>query len=1081
MKRTLFTTRMLASIVMSFVALMASADEYIDPKTNVVYTYQPGQTNASVKAGYYEVIDRGDGYELEVEYYPGCPDAAGDVVILDRFTVGTEEYVVTNIGEAAFRANRHIKSVSIPETVTDIAGSAFSLCDSLKTVQLPEGLTRVAPRLFAGCSQLVSVDIPSSVSIIDSYAFNSCVSLASLALPAGLTRVGRGAFEGTPWYASLYDEAPEGPFYIGSLLLSYKGNMPTGELVIKEGTTYIGYGVFINCGGLTSVSIPESVTYVDQLAFENCSGLTAVHIKDLAAWCGIEFQWGYTQKSSNPLCYAHHLYLNGEVVTDLVIPEGVTSIGSYAFDGCTDLTSVTIPNGVTNIGTYAFRECSNLTSVTIPPSMATMGEMAFIWCFNLNAVHISDLAGWCGISFLGSANSLFFYGASLYLDDKEVKDLLIIPEGVTTIGNGVFKNYSRLTTVVIPNSVTEIGEYAFSDCSDMTSVTIGNNVNSIGQWAFSGCQKLMDVYCYAQNTPYTENDVFYNTKIENITLHVPAASISAYQTVEPWKNFKQIVALTDMEEYHPLLEEGKVWQYSYNNGVRQYMKSLTISGDTIIGDQTYKKIIDVASQGIEMFLREEGKKVYCCYPYNNTEILLYDFGKNAGEIISREVKNGDTWIRKVIAVDSIVVKDNPFRCMTVHEYVIPDYMSEEEYFAGNYGYDSNFWVEGIGSLKYLDTPIGYDGNYYSFYECQIGDVTYKQKDFLDAIKNNTQPAYRPFVEEGKVWKVGDITSGNPVQLVDYYYFDGDTIIDGKVCKQMMMCQWYVSPDYPEYDNYSQRPSLNYVGAWYEEDKKVYFCGPESKRFTIMYDFSLDAYDTFMISEDDPYYVVGPKQTGGLKGFKGVYRDVWRCDGEINSYSPTWLEGVGSIKGPLKNVHYVDEVPTWILMSCTVGDEVIYLNDEYEDKATPAGARKRFDFSHTIKTKPKARNRSGAESLYGEYNDQQLGINLNPLDDAYLVSITDETGKVVYEKSINAGNIVGLNIDISAYAKGHYTVTVENSNETFTGEFDAQTTGIRDVRWKKEDGRSIIYNLQGQRLHSLQKGLNIVNGQKVFVK
>ena len=99
----------------------------------------------------------------------------------------------------------------------------------------------------------------------------------------------------------------------------------------------------------------------------------------------------------------------------------------------------------------------------------------------------------------------------------------------------------------------------------------------------------------------------------------------------------------------------------------------------------------------------------------------------------------------------------------------------------------------------------------------------------------------------------------------------------------------------------------------------------------------------------------------------------------------------------------------------------------------------------------------------------------------MVRITDESDKVVYEKSINAGNIVGLNIDISAYAKGHYTVTVENSNETFTGEFDAQTTGIRDVRWKKEDARSIIYNLQGQRLHSLQKGLNIVNGQKVFVK
>ena len=246
-----------------------------------------------------------------------------------------------------------------------------------------------------------------------------------------------------------------------------------------------------------------------------------------------------------------------------------------------------------------------------------------------------------------------------------------------------------------------------------------------------------------------------------------------------------VINKTSQNEYRPLLEEGKVWKYSYNNMANQYMKSLTVSGDTIIGNQTYKKIVDVASQAVEMALREEDKKVYCCYPSRNTEILLYDFSKNAGEIISKEIKNGDTYIQKVTSVDNITVNDKVFRCMTVHEYVIPKGMSEEEYFAGNYGYDSGFWIEGIGSFAYLDSPISYPSNYYTFYECQIGDVTYKQKDFLDAIKNNTQPAYRPFVEEGKVWKVGAVGSGNPVQLVDYYYFDGDTIINGKTCKQMM--------------------------------------------------------------------------------------------------------------------------------------------------------------------------------------------------------------------------------------------------------------------------------------------------------
>lgn len=557
-----------------------------------------------------------------------------------------------------------------------------------------------------------------------------------------------------------------------------------------------------------------------------------------------------------------------------------------------------------------------------------------------------------------------------------------------------------------------------------------------------------------------------------------------YIVVDNQREEHPVINKTPQNEYHPLLEEGKVWKYSYNNMANQYMKSLTVSGDTIIGNQSYKKIIDVASQRVEMFLREEGKKVYCCYPNRETEILLYDFGKNAGEIISREIRNGDTWIQKVIAVDTIMVKANPFRCLTVHEYFIPEGMSEEEYFAGEYGYDSGIWIEGIGSLKYLDTPIGYDGNYYSFYECQIGDVTYKQKDFLDAIKNNTQPAYRPFVEEGKVWKVGAVGSGNPVQLVDYYYFDGDTIINGKTCKQMM-CQRYVTPDFAESNYISQDHTFCYVGAWYEENKQVYIYDSTNKQFKMMYDFSVNADDTLQINNQS--YAIGSKQTGGLKGFKGVYREVWECGDEERIYRcAPWMEGVGIVYGPptlnVLNVELAD--PMWFLMSCTVGDEIIYLNDEYEDGATPEsmGARKRFDFTHTIKTKPKARNRSEAEqSLYGEYNEQQLGINLDPLDDVYLVSITDETDKVVYEKSINAGYIIGLNIDISAYTKGHYTITMENSQEIFTGEFEAQATGIEEVRSKKSEGRSIIYNLQGQRLSTLQRGLNIINGQKVFVR
>ena len=358
--------------------------------------------------------------------------------------------------------------------------------------------------------------------------------------------------------------------------------------------------------------------------------------------------------------------------------------------------------------------------------------------------------------------------------------------------------------------------------------------------------------------------------------------------------------------------------------------------------------------------------------------------------------------------------------------------------------------------------------------------------FGEIVPLGKETAYRPFVEDGKVWKVGSTTgiSDSIVKMVEYYYFDGDTIVDGKTFKQMM-CQRYVNHNHPDYAVIVKYPLLRKVGAWYEEDKKVYFYNATSKQFRMMYDFSLNANDTLLIDNYYPY-VIGPKQTGGLEGFKGIYRDVMWCTDRDPFYCTTWLEGVGGIDGPTTNIYYGKEGRALFLMACYVGDEVIYLNDEYEDGATPeevVGARKdRIDFTHTIKIKPKSRTAREAEakSLYGEYNSQLLGINLNPLDDAYMVCITDETGKTVYEKTVNAGNIVGLNIDISAYAEGRYTVTVENDNESFTGVIDTRTTGISlTPTLSKREGA--IYNLQGQRISSLRKGLNIVSGRKIFVK
>ena len=131
------------------------------------------------------------------------------------------------------------------------------------------------------------------------------------------------------------------------------------SVTIPDSVTSIGDYAFQNCSGLTSVTIPDSVLSIGYDAFYNCSGLTSIHITDLAKWCGISFD----NYMSNPLYCAENLYLNGNLVTELTIPDGVSSIGNYAFSYCRGLTSVTIPDSVTSIGDYAFWDCRGLTTV----------------------------------------------------------------------------------------------------------------------------------------------------------------------------------------------------------------------------------------------------------------------------------------------------------------------------------------------------------------------------------------------------------------------------------------------------------------------------------------------------------------------------------------------------------------------------------------------------------------------------------------------------------------------------------------------------------------------------------------------
>ena len=472
-----------------------------------------------------------DGTYAEVVGYTGT---AKKINIADTYN----GVPVTKIYEKAFYNNSSITSVVIPDSVTSIGNYAFENCSALKDVYITD--------IAAWCN-ISFGNYSANPLYYATYATNLYLNgelITELVIPDGVTAI--------PMYAF------------------YKQNSIT-SVTIPDSVTSIGDYAFADCDALTSVIIGNGVVFIGNYAFYYCSALKDVYITDIASWCNISFE----SSSANPLYYATNFYLNGELITELVIPDGVTSIGNYAFYGCDALTSVVVPDSVTSIGssafsgcsslesitlpfvgdsiktstdtyqypfgyifgtssytggistyqyyygssisdttytTYyiparlksvtitggnilygAFYNCSRLTSVTIGNGVEFIGDDAFYYCYNLKDVYITDIAAWCNISFgdYYSANPLY-YATNLYLNGELITEL-VIPDGVTSIGNYAFYDYNALTSVTIPDSVTTIGDYAFYDCDALTSVTIGNGVTSIGDCAFRDCDGLTSV------------------------------------------------------------------------------------------------------------------------------------------------------------------------------------------------------------------------------------------------------------------------------------------------------------------------------------------------------------------------------------------------------------------------------------------------------------------------------------------------------------------------------------------------------------------------------------------------------------
>ena len=501
----------------------------------------------------------------------------------------------------------------------NIGEAAFSNCVGLVSITIGSGVTTIGTDALRGCTSLVSV-------IWNTERYSG---YDSESIPDGReTPFNRWSTSDNTYVFDLRSQITS--FTFGDSVQSIPNCICNGmknlaAVIIGNSVTDIGNFAFYSCTSLTTITIPESVTSIGYCAFEGCTGLKSVNYTgDIKGWLSINM--GEHSFSS------HNMYINDELLTELIIPEGftkiyfnfadcvsltsvtipnsVTSIGYGAFGGCTGLTSVTIPNSVTSIGYKAFEDCTGLTSVTIPDSVKRIGEYAFKGCTGLTSViipnSVTSIGDWAfqdciGFTSITIPNSITSIESGTFCGCTGLTSVTI-PDSVKRIGEYAFKGCTGLTSVIIPNSVTSIGDWAFQDCigftsitipnsitsiesgtfcgcTGLTSVTIPNSVTRIEKYAFSQCENIRTLFVKAKEPPALYSDAFYSDAFYsidyNIPVVVPCGTIGAYKNAEQWNRFTNYVERA--AEYNVM-----VLSQDSTKGVVKIVQTNTCNNDTTI-------------------------------------------------------------------------------------------------------------------------------------------------------------------------------------------------------------------------------------------------------------------------------------------------------------------------------------------------------------------------------------------------------------------------------------------------------------------------------------------------------------------